>query len=271
MDQKSWLWKIRSTEKTLVADKASNSLSKHDEDENEDADEEDEKLNKVQKLLIEKTDLERNLRISNEKLSSALSECNAKDNIAKKQVKIAEEAIAEQDKRVHSAMVKRSDEFEKITIALNEKLADSGKRLAKLGAENTQLSKSLSGKEKVIEDLSKYKTQIEADFSALMSRVESTEKENTSLKYELRVLEKELHIRNEEREYTRRMADAAQRAKLETSDLCVSWLAVNATMNKREKVLFLFDVPYFIKEIYLSVTTKFYKVNVNRKFMTSCN
>ncbi|KAL7135522.1 hypothetical protein ABFS83_11G102700 [Erythranthe nasuta] len=266
MDQKSWLWKKRSTEKTLVADKASNSLSKHGEDEDEDEDEEDEELNEVQKLLIEKTDLERNLRISNEKLSSALSECNAKDNIAKKQVKIAEEAIAgwekaeieaislkqeldkvlqqkatsderighldaalkecmlqlrfvqkEQDKRVHSAMVKRSDEFEKITIALNEKLADSGKRLAKLDAENTQLSKALSGKEKVIEDLSKYRTQIEADFSALMSRVESTEKENASLKYELRVLEKELHIRNEEREYTRRTADAAQRAKLETS------------------------------------------------------
>lgn len=48
----------------------------------------------VQELLTEKRDLERDLRILNEKLSSALSECNAKDNIAKKQVKIAEEAIA---------------------------------------------------------------------------------------------------------------------------------------------------------------------------------
>lgn len=35
MDQKSWLWKKRSTEKTLIADKASNSLSKYEEEVNE--------------------------------------------------------------------------------------------------------------------------------------------------------------------------------------------------------------------------------------------
>lgn len=33
MDQKSWLWKKKSTEKTLVSDKASISLSKDDEEE----------------------------------------------------------------------------------------------------------------------------------------------------------------------------------------------------------------------------------------------
>ncbi|EYU39325.1 hypothetical protein MIMGU_mgv11b002100mg [Erythranthe guttata] len=194
MDQKSWLWKKRSTEKTLVADKASwekaeiEAISLKQE---------------LDKVLQQKATSDE--RIGH--LDAALKECMLQLRFVQK----------EQDKRVHSAMVKRSDEFEKITIALNEKLADSGKRLAKLDAENTQLSKALSGKEKVIEDLSKYRTQIEADFSALMSRVESTEKENASLKYELRVLEKELHIRNEEREYTRRMADSAQRAKLETS------------------------------------------------------
>ncbi|KAL9151976.1 hypothetical protein ABFS82_11G087500 [Erythranthe guttata] len=129
MDQKSWLWKIRSTEKTLVADKASNSLSKHDEDENEDADEEDEKLNKVQKLLIEKTDLERNLRISNEKLSSALSECNAKDNIAKKQVKIAEEAIAGWEKAQIEA-ISLKQELDKVL----QKKATSDERIGHLDA-----------------------------------------------------------------------------------------------------------------------------------------
>ncbi|KAL0438417.1 UNVERIFIED_CONTAM: Filament-like plant protein 7 [Sesamum latifolium] len=202
MDQKSWLWKKRSTEKTLVADKANNSLSRCEEE-----------VTEVQKLQTEKTELERDLRILNEKLSSALSESNAKDNIAKKQVKIAEEAIAgwekaeteaislkqefdkvlqqkaaseerighldaalkecmqqlrfvreEQEKRVHGAVVRASEEFEKIKIALDEKL--------------------------------------EAD---------STEKEKASLKYEVRVLEKELDIRNEEREFNRRTADVARK------------------------------------------------------------
>ncbi|XP_011083564.1 filament-like plant protein 7 isoform X1 [Sesamum indicum] len=258
MDQKSWLWKKRSTEKTLVADKANNSLSRFEEE-----------VTEVQKLQNEKIELERDLRILNEKLSSALSESNAKDNIAKKQVKIAEEAIAgdlplnkmlrwekaeteaislkqefdkvlqqkaaseerighldaalkecmqqlrfvreEHEKRVHGAVVRASEEFEKIKIALDEKLAEAGKRLAKLEAENSQLMKALSGKDMVIEDLSKYRTQLEADFNALMLRVDSTEKEKASLKYEVRVLEKELDIRNEEREFNCRTADVARK------------------------------------------------------------
>ncbi|PIM97523.1 hypothetical protein CDL12_30006 [Handroanthus impetiginosus] len=254
MDQKAWLWKKRSTEKTLVADKANKSSSNNEEE-----------VTEVQKLLNEKTDLERDLRILNEKLSSALSECNAKDNIAKKQVKIAEEAIEgwekaetdavslkqeldkvfqqkaasdervghldaalkecmqqlrlvreEQEKRVHEAVVNTTEKFEKTKIALDEKLVEAGKRLSKLDAENGRLSKALSGKNKVIEDLSKCKTQLEADFNALMLRVESTEKENASLKYEFRVLEKELDIRNEERECNRRTAYVSQKQHQES-------------------------------------------------------
>ncbi|KAL8546325.1 hypothetical protein ACS0TY_006154 [Phlomoides rotata] len=94
MDQKSWLWKKRSTEKTLVADKATNSLSKNEE------------VTEVQKL--------------------------------------------------------------------------------------------------VIEDLGKFRGQVDAELKALLMRVESTEKENATLKYEVRVLEKQLDIRSEEREFNRR-------------------------------------------------------------------
>ncbi|KAK6152734.1 hypothetical protein DH2020_012373 [Rehmannia glutinosa] len=254
MDQKSWIWKKRSTEKTLVADKASNSSRKSEEE-----------VIEVQNLLTEKTDLQRDLQILNEKLSSAVSECNAKDDIAKKQMKIAEEAIAgwekaeteavslkqelekvlqqksaseerigqldaalkecmqqlrfvreEQDKRVHGAVLKTSEEFEKIRIALDEKFAEAGKKLGKLDVENTRLNKVISLKEKMIEDLSKHRTQVDADFNALRLRLESTEKENTSLKYEVRVLEKEVDIRNEEREFNRRTADVARKQQMES-------------------------------------------------------
>ncbi|XP_051115438.1 filament-like plant protein 7 [Andrographis paniculata] len=252
MDQKSWIWKKRSTEKTLVADKGNYSFTKNEE------------VTEIQKLQSEKAELERELQTLEGKLSSALSECHAKDSIAKKQVKIAEEAIAgwekaeaqtrslkqelekvlqqkasseerihhldaalkecmqqlrfvreEQEKRVHGAVIKTSEAFEKVRIALDDKLAESGKRLAKLSAENTQLIKALSGKDKVIEDLSNYRTRLEVDFKALMSRVEATEKENASLKYEVCVLEKELDIRNEEREFNRRTAEVAQKQHLE--------------------------------------------------------
>ncbi|XP_075498631.1 filament-like plant protein 7 isoform X1 [Primulina tabacum] len=245
MDQKSWLWKKKSTEKTLSSNI---SFSRNEE------------ITEARELLDEKAELERDLKFLDGKLSSALSESNANDNMAKTQMKIAQEAIAgwekaeseavslkqeldnvlqqkaasekrlghleaalkqctqqlrfvreEQEKRVHGAVAKTKEEFEKTRIILDEKLSEAVEGLAKLDAENTHLSKALSGKDKVIEDLSKYKTRVEADHNALMLRVESAEKENTSLKYEVRVLEKEHDIRNEEREFNRRTSEVTQK------------------------------------------------------------
>ncbi|XP_073155205.1 filament-like plant protein 7 isoform X2 [Henckelia pumila] len=246
MDQKTWLWKKKSTEKTLLSEKSNISLSRNEEI--------------TEELLAEKTELERDLKILDSKLSSALSECNANNNMAKEQMKIAQEAIAgwekaeseavslkleldnvlqqkaasedrlghldaalkqcmqqlrfvreEQEKRVHGAVAKTKEEFDKTRIILDEKLSEAVRRLAKLDAQNTHLSKALSGKDKVIDDLSKYRTQVEADLNALMLRVESAEKDSTSLKYEVRVLEKEHDIRNEEREFNRRTSEVTQK------------------------------------------------------------
>ncbi|CAK9159449.1 unnamed protein product [Ilex paraguariensis] len=216
-------------------------------------------------LLTDKAELERDLKILDEKLSSALLECSAKDEYTETQAKIAQEAIAgrekaeteavsfkqelgkalqqkvageerlihldgalrecmqqlrfvreEQEKRIHDAVMKTSSESEKTRIMLEEKITETSKRLVKLGAENTQLSKDLLGKEKVIEDLNKERAQAEADFVALTTRLESKAKENASLKYEVSVLEKELEIRNEEREFNRRTADVAHKQHLES-------------------------------------------------------
>ncbi|KDP31967.1 hypothetical protein JCGZ_12428 [Jatropha curcas] len=253
MDQKPWLWRKKSTEKMIVANDKINLSPKGNQEE-------------LQTLLSDKAELEKDLKSLNDKLSSALSECDAKEDLAKKQAKIAEEAMAawekaeviavslkqeldealqqriageerlshldaalkecmqqlrfvreEQEQRIHDAVTKASAEFEKSQIVLEEKLADSSKRLAKIGVENTHLSKALMTKEKLIEDLSKQKAQMELDFNALMTRLESTEKENSSLKYEVRVLEKELEIRNEEREFNRRAADASHKQQLESA------------------------------------------------------
>ncbi|XP_024181084.1 filament-like plant protein 7 isoform X2 [Rosa chinensis] len=121
----------------------------------------------------------------------------------------------EQQQRVHDAVMKTTREFEKSQMVLEEKLAETSKRLSKIGAENTHLSKALSVKEKLTEDLRKQLSQMEADLNALMARLESTEKDNASLTYEVRVLEKELDIRNEEREFNRRTADASHKQHLE--------------------------------------------------------
>ena len=139
-------------------------------------------------------------------LDAALKECM-------QQLRFVRE---EQEQRIHDAVMKTSNEFEKSQMILEEKLADTGKIVAKIGIEKANLSKALLAKERLIEDLSKQKAQVDADFNALMGRLESTEKNSASLKYEVRVLNKELEIRNEEREFNRRTADASHKQHLES-------------------------------------------------------
>uniref|UniRef100_A0A6N2MFN2 Filament-like plant protein 7 n=1 Tax=Salix viminalis TaxID=40686 RepID=A0A6N2MFN2_SALVM len=172
----------------------------------------------IQTLLADKAELENDMKNLSGKLSSALSECNAKDDLAKKQAKLAKEAMAglekaeakavslkqeldealqeraagehrstrldaalkecmqqlrfvreDQERRIHDAVMKTTNEFEKSQMILEEKLAETSKKLARIDLENTQLSKALLEKEELIEDLSKQKGQVEADFNALMS------------------------------------------------------------------------------------------------------
>ncbi|KAD0754455.1 hypothetical protein E3N88_43759 [Mikania micrantha] len=256
MEHKSWLWKKKSIEKTMItADKA----GRGNEDE-------------LQGILAYEAELERNLNISNEKLSTALAEINAKDDMAKKQTNIAREAILgwekaeaevlalkqelektthqmvaseerlhgvdaalkecmqqlrfvreEQEKRIHDAVMKTSREYEKTRVIIEEKLSDSNKKLSRLSSENTQLNKALLTKEKTIDDLNAARCQLDSDLCAVMSKLESTQRDNASLSYEVRVLEKELEIRNEERDFNRRAADVAHKQHLESVKRLRSW------------------------------------------------
>ncbi|XVE87094.1 hypothetical protein DITRI_Ditri18aG0088500 [Diplodiscus trichospermus] len=250
MDQKSWLWRKKSTEKIIFATDKLNLSQKDNEEE---------------MLVADKGGLENEVKILNDKLSAALSACNSKDELVKKHEKMELEAVAgrekveaeavslkrelgealqqsvaseerlthldgalkecmqqlhfireEQEQRIHDAVMKASEEFEKSQKILEEQLAETSKRLTKLGVENSNLSKALLAKEKTIDDLNKQRAQMETDFNALMTRLEFTEKDNASLKYEVRVLEKELEIRNEEREFNRRTAEASHKQHLES-------------------------------------------------------
>ncbi|KAJ6419856.1 hypothetical protein OIU84_029889 [Salix udensis] len=232
MDHKTWMRRKKSADKIAVATDHKVDLSSNEEE--------------IQTLLADKAELENDLKNLSGKLSSALSECNAKDDLAKKQAKLAKEAMAglekaeakavslkqeldealqeraagehrstrldaalkecmqqlrfvreDQERRIHDAVMKTTNEFEKSQMILEEKLAETKK-------------------EELIEDLSKQKGQVEADFNALMSRLESTEKDSASLKYEVRVLEKEVEIRNKESEFNLRTADVSRKQHLES-------------------------------------------------------
>ncbi|MCL7024817.1 hypothetical protein MKW94_015546 [Papaver nudicaule] len=249
MDHKPWLWRKKSSEKTIsVSDKGP---SKADIEE---------KL--VNENIVE---LEKSVKILNEKLSSALAECNAKGELAIKHEKAAGEARAgwekekaelaslkqeldevlrqtitkderiahldaalkecmqqlrfvreEKEQRINDIIVKTGKESEKMKMVLEEKIAETNKSLENLIAEYNNLSKVLHEKEILIEELNERHSQAEADFNALLSRFNSAEKTNSSLKYEVCIIEKELEIRNEERDFNRRTADATQKLHLES-------------------------------------------------------
>lgn len=125
-------------------------------------------------------------------------------------------AREEQEQKIHDALMTKSSEYEKTQKNLEEKLTQANNRLANLTLENSNLSKALAVKDKLVEDLHRRKSQADAEFSALMARLDSTEKENAFLKYEFHMLEKELEIRNVEMEYYRRSADESQKQHLES-------------------------------------------------------
>ncbi|CAL5329291.1 hypothetical protein CsSME_00009631 [Camellia sinensis var. sinensis] len=251
MDNKTWLWRKRSSEKTIVAITKSDFSSKGNEEE---------------MLPTEKEiSLLRSLETLDEKLASVLCESNAKDDLLSKHANMAEEAIKgrekaeaaavslkqeldkalqqnvasnerltqlnaalkesmqqstslreEHEQRIRDAVMKTSREFEKSQKKLEEKVTQKSKRLANLTVENTRLSKTLLMKEKLIEELSERVSQAEAEFNTLMARLDSIEKENAFLKYEFRMLENQLEIRNEEIEFNRQSADVSHKQHMES-------------------------------------------------------
>ncbi|CAA0807513.1 Plant protein of unknown function (DUF869 [Striga hermonthica] len=188
-------------------------------------------------------DFENSLKSLNQKLASLLDECSAKDKIIQELEKWSENAAAdkleaenesqrvkheldetrkqnmalnEQMANLNSALKDcmdqlnraREQEFERARIMLEEKISETSKSLASQTSENSYLTKALLVKEKLIDDLNRAKCRKEAEFEALMTRLDSTEKENAFLRYEFRALESELEKQNEEMECIRRSAEA---------------------------------------------------------------
>ncbi|KAK7252024.1 hypothetical protein RIF29_35701 [Crotalaria pallida] len=123
----------------------------------------------------------------------------------------------EQEPRLSGAISKISKEHEKIQKELEEKLREQSKKIHDLTAENSHLTNALLAKDKSIVDMRKCKQQADAEFGTLMSRLDSTEKENAFLRYEFHMLEKELEIRKEEMDYSRQYADASHKKFIENA------------------------------------------------------
>ncbi|KQJ84993.2 hypothetical protein BRADI_5g24090v3 [Brachypodium distachyon] len=236
MDHKTWLWRKKTSERTVLAKNKSN-ISEREEEE------------KIVRL-------ERSLQALTEQLSFAHAECFEKEVILAKQAKVAEEAIlgwekaeaeaiaikTELDDTLHQkAIVERricqldealnvimvekellkndtakmiSGEQDKVQ-KLEKYVAEKEKIIASLDAECSKLSEIISGKENVILELTESDAVKESDIKDLVVKLESAERSNSSLRYEVCMLQKQLDIRSEERKFNIKSADAAHKQHLE--------------------------------------------------------
>ncbi|CAM6037325.1 unnamed protein product [Sphagnum compactum] len=122
-------------------------------------------------------------------LDGALKECM-------KQLRHVRE---EQEQLLHDTLVKKTREYDKLRVEMETKLAEASQILSQT---RTELLES--------------RAEGNALSNALQVRLEAMEKENSSLKYEVHVLNKELEIRSQEREYERKAADNAEKQQLES-------------------------------------------------------
>lgn len=203
MESKSWRWRRKASEKTVVDDgRPSLSMERNIEE-----DQERPGPRKCQSNISDRS-------------SSGICDCTAKDELIRKHAKIAEQALAGQkmaeaevayfkqelDKslqqgetaelklaQLNAALKDCMQEMESLRVGqkLEVKLAEANRRTSNLSSENANLMKALLCKEKLVQDLDKGKAELEAEFGLLMGRLDSVEKENILLKYEFQVIEKE--------------------------------------------------------------------------------
>jgi Filament-like plant protein, long coiled-coil len=95
-----------------------------------------------------------------------------------------------------------------------EKLVEANDKVSILTIENKNLYAILDTKETIIKEMNE--SSDKASLTEMKVRLDATEKENSNLKYELHMAQKELEIRNKERDYNIRTAEAAYKQQMES-------------------------------------------------------
>ncbi|KAH7277237.1 hypothetical protein KP509_39G041500 [Ceratopteris richardii] len=123
----------------------------------------------------------------------------------------------EQEQTIHEAVTKKTRELENLKLELQQRLADADHQLVEAEFQNSLLSKRVQEQDGMIAQLTQAHSKAEGKIDTLQVRVEIFERENASLKYEVTVLNKELIIRNQERDMNKKSLDAASRQKAEST------------------------------------------------------
>ncbi|CAK8577473.1 unnamed protein product [Lathyrus sativus] len=218
MSHKPWHWRKKSIEKIIFADETVVSPSQVIEQEAKNLSSDKERGSR------------RSSRSLNQKLAEVLLDSPAGVEVSAKTETVLptngtfQEPLQplacvqeEQEEAPRVSISKISKEHEKVQKELEEKLKEANKRIDELTDKNTSLTNALFFKEESIGEILRCKQEADTEFKTLMTRLDSTEKENAFLRYEFHMLEKELEIRKEEIDYSRQYADASHKQYLESS------------------------------------------------------
>lgn len=126
--------------------------------------------------------------------------------------------LAHQKSQVEQNFNKLREEKDEISAekikSLEEKLIEANDKVSILTIENKNLYAILDTKETIIKEMNE--SSDKASLTEMKVRLDATEKENSNLKYELHMAQKELEIRNKERDYNIKTAEAAYKQQMES-------------------------------------------------------
>ncbi|XP_047321523.1 filament-like plant protein 4 [Impatiens glandulifera] len=121
----------------------------------------------------------------------------------------------EHEQELHDVVLAKTKQWDKIRLEFESKINNLNQELYKSEAQTNALSRSLQERSNMIIQINKEKSQAEAEIELLKSNIESCERQLGSLKYEVHVINKELEIRNEEKNMSVRAAEVANKQHLE--------------------------------------------------------
>ncbi|KAM4114188.1 hypothetical protein ACJW30_04G051200 [Castanea mollissima] len=245
MDRRSWLWRRKSSEKSPGETESSGSLSSHSErfsDEQAYPAQSTQSPEVTSKVAIVDEEANDSVKTLTEKLSAALLNISAKEDLVKQHAKVAEEAVSGWEKSENEvlALKQQLEAANKKNSALEDRVGhldgalkecvrqlrqsreDQDNKITEVVAKKTHEWESK--KSELDRQLSELQAQLQAAKaevaasidSDLRPKLEAVEKENSALKLDLLSRAEEIEIRIMERDLSTQAAETASKQHLES-------------------------------------------------------
>ncbi|KAJ6685408.1 FILAMENT-LIKE PLANT PROTEIN 1-RELATED [Salix purpurea] len=207
MEKRKWLWKRKSSERSPGETDSSGSISSHSERFSDDQDpskasptDSAQSPEVTSKITTKDEDVNDRMKGLTEKLSAALVNVSAKDDLVKQHAKVAEEAVAGWEKA------------ENEVTALKKQLDGATQQKAALEDRVIHLDGALK---ECVRQLRQAREELEEKIHEAV-KLEYLEQENATLKLELFSQSEELEVRTIERDLSTQAAETASKQHLES-------------------------------------------------------